>query len=1389
MLLTLYKPNTINRMKHFYLFILLIAFVLQSNAITTKATQSLKELTTEESTLNWMKLKKVETLYGFLDKAKIIFDLDELSELKIVKVETDELGWKHHRTQQYFNGIPIEGAEFIIHEKDGYVEKANGKFITNFQKERKQPSINKQASIDRLLNQIDAKTYIWDDTDFENSLKSKKQDLYASHYPNPELVYMSPDFDGNVESYRLAYKMEVTTVDPFEGYMYYVDAHTGELLHKITTIFHCNAGTGKTNYINTVDITTDYHNGQYRLHNYCLDGTGEGIAVYKQSNTSNFCCASDIYNPTNNWTSNKDAIDVFKGTEYFYNYMRTYHGLTSTDGNGELLVGNVNVKYPVTCSGNACWNAFYWQNETWFSNSASFGGPPVSIDIVAHEFTHGLTYKTANLLYQNESGALNESFSDIFGVVVERLMGPNPNGLDWLVGEDAFALRDMSNPNNSYIPQPDTYEGNHWYNLSDCNPTRFNDYCGVHTNSGVQNFWFYLLSEGGSGTNDIGQSYNVSGIGIVDAAKIAYRNLTVYLRANSSYADAENGSIQAAIDLFGANSNKVAQVKNAWCAVGGGCGQGSITLTSPNGNNVLYGGKVEPITWSIPNGPTSDMVTLEFSLNNGGNWEEIAKVSNSGGYNWLVPSVQTDLATVRVTLDGDFSARDDSDDLFKILSCTIKSGFEINTSFPQRCVNNTISFSNTTSDINNPNLIGVSYKWFVDGILESTSFNFQKVFATSGSPTITLEVEDAITCTSIKQKAMYIRQDLGANFTWDQEGTSNTVNFTANDADAIIYNWTLNNQTISSSNTFSYNFGNTGTYEICLSTNSTCGPSDYCDFVEVGDGCNTLNANFIINDSNICANTTTGFTSISTGGGSTTWSVNGVDEGNGSIFFYEFPAEGSYTLVLKTSNNNNCEDIKSETITVGPSAFQLEGVDNYMNCTSSSTNLDAGINEMQSYQWKLDNTVEGVNKTLTATESGFYTITVTDKCGQSSSKNVLVALNDQDCIRPGDMNADGKVNVEDVIYYGLHYGDCGFEREDQGIDWRNYSGLDWGSSLFSNENVDMKHADCNGNGCVDLADWEAFRVNWLKEHNQNNYPSIMLDNAVTGLSLNLVPNEEETVSSLNGQVVNLIMDLNVESDKGYDLPLYAGYVVYDLDDIEQQIGQISRAYQPSCGNLSPCFNISEQISWLTDGSIDHVSHQYFDPVTKEFKIAFTRLDQQNRVSRGRIGQLGVEITNVIPPGTNGPTEFVIEPVELAFFNAAGEPLLLGQSTSVMSSALWNDQCRNNNVNINNNNNSINYQSVYTTGTITTNGDVEIVNGSNITYGGQRVTLNSGFKARANSDFKVRYACTPIQNNGNKEENPVEDNAPVKEDEKVIKNKGILSNEQPILINNTQPQKD
>ena len=289
---------------------------------------------------------------------------------------------------------------------------------------------------------------------------------------------------------------------------------------------------------------------------------------------------------------NNPALDVHWGMEKTYDFYQSVFNRNSYDGNGSVIKNYINPSFLQAAQGNSPNNAFAMPSPynvmCYGMGDASFMSPVVGLDVEGHEYSHMVIANNGNggLTYQAESGALNESFADIFGTCVEFYGATSPN---WTIGENVvvsspYYLRSMSNPNSGYQPQPDTYEGQYWQNITNLS----SDQGGVHTNSGVQNFWFYLLCQGGSGTNDLGNTYSVTGIGILQARKIAYKNLITYLTPNATYYDAYLGSLQAAQDLYGNPSSQYTAVRQAWYAVGIGnnpnnyC-SGTTNLTASSG--------------------------------------------------------------------------------------------------------------------------------------------------------------------------------------------------------------------------------------------------------------------------------------------------------------------------------------------------------------------------------------------------------------------------------------------------------------------------------------------------------------------------------------------------------------------------------------------------------------------------------------------------------------------------------------------------------------------------------------------------------------------------------------------------------------------------------------
>jgi len=189
--------------------------------------------------------------------------------------------------------------------------------------------------------------------------------------------------------------------------------------------------------------------------------------------------------------------------------------------------------------------------------------PDAEVHSIAHEYTHFLVDRTAELIYYGESGALNEGISDIMAMAVDDHL--NLAGPAWEF-DHYHAINGLRNFANPHVKRhPKSYKMEYWHPVADSS-----DYGGVHTNSSVINHGFYLLGEGFDGTNERDIPVRVEKLGIPTAADIVFRTLSLYLGPSSNYHHARAQTIQAAIDLYGACSKEVKAVGNAWFAVGVG---------------------------------------------------------------------------------------------------------------------------------------------------------------------------------------------------------------------------------------------------------------------------------------------------------------------------------------------------------------------------------------------------------------------------------------------------------------------------------------------------------------------------------------------------------------------------------------------------------------------------------------------------------------------------------------------------------------------------------------------------------------------------------------------------------------------------------------------------
>lgn len=494
--------------------------------------------------------------------------------------------------QQTYNGIDVFGGDFIVkRDLNGNILFINGclRKVSQVMGQRISPN----QAIDYAVKALGDEVPNWmiDSSKRGVILDFEKQKFEK---PTPSLrYYMKNDQLGG--DFVLSYFIEISTNKPAE-YQFYVDAFTGAVLGQMNTI-HPVVATGNSLYSGRVTFTAENFNDTF----IALEDSARKIYTWNRKNKIEksyyFLDRDTAFNA--GWQ--RPGVDAHWGMSRTYDYFKSDLGRNSFDNKGAVITNNVNFD---TNYNNAFWSSgvqamYYGQgNGVLFSHL-------VALDVVGHEFTHAVVEHTAGLVYRKESGALNESFADMFGLCIEKKNG----GADWKLGEDCYtpgtandALRDMANPNATR--DPDCYEGTHWKAVKGCVPSggdTGNDWCGVHSNSGVGNFWFYLLTDGGNGRNDKNNNYSVTGLGVTKSAKIAYKALSTYMNSTTDYKGARIATLQAAEDLYGKKSNEYKQVCNAWYAVNVGekCCPDSMELEFKNTDPLCHDSKDGKIELTI----------------------------------------------------------------------------------------------------------------------------------------------------------------------------------------------------------------------------------------------------------------------------------------------------------------------------------------------------------------------------------------------------------------------------------------------------------------------------------------------------------------------------------------------------------------------------------------------------------------------------------------------------------------------------------------------------------------------------------------------------------------------------------------------------------------------
>ncbi|WP_440602988.1 M4 family metallopeptidase [Bacillus sp. GB_SG_008] len=492
-------------------------------------------------------LDKKETVFEYLKSKKDMFKLAGNMEkhFEIVGEEKDaEAGTTHVKLIEKYNGVPVYGSDQTVAiDKDNNVKAFFGQVIPNL--ENKNIPATASISEDEAVNIT--KADIEKEIGKVDNYDGIKKDLY---------VY---EKDGQ---YYLSYLVKASVSNPAPGYWhYFVDATNGNVIEKYNAIDHITGfGYGVLGNRTSFEMAQDEKTGAF----YLFDGKrGKGVHTFDAKNTPAwlFDLLSRYLGYTgaeveskSKFFEDKAAVDAHANAEKVYDYYKKTFNRNSFDNEGAKLISTVHVGDGWN---NAAWNGVQMMYGD--GDGKTFIPFSAGLDVIAHELTHAVTEYSANLEYQDESGALNESLSDIMGAMVDRD--------DWEMGEDIYtpdkqgdAFRSLSNP--AAIPNPlKPTEG-----YPDHYSKRYTgtvDNGGVHINSSINNKAAYLVSEGGTH-----YGVTVKGVGRAATEKIYYRALTKYLTANSNFSMMRQAAIQAAADLYGQNSDAVYAVTKAYDAVG-----------------------------------------------------------------------------------------------------------------------------------------------------------------------------------------------------------------------------------------------------------------------------------------------------------------------------------------------------------------------------------------------------------------------------------------------------------------------------------------------------------------------------------------------------------------------------------------------------------------------------------------------------------------------------------------------------------------------------------------------------------------------------------------------------------------------------------------------------
>ncbi|MDB4107812.1 M4 family metallopeptidase, partial [Bacteroidia bacterium] len=495
------------------------------------------------------------SLNNVLSDLPSLFGWNEKSVLKEFSRSTDDIGYTHIKYQQYVKNVAVKGGEWIMHLKDGEVQSASGRIYASYDVKTENAigkEIAKNKAFEHVINNVHA--YV------APKLSVIDRTTHTHQYIDFEV--------GNSLAAKLVYVVEVRPTD-LHHYNVWVDAHTAEILK--TTDELCEIDGPKQ------ASATDLNNKSVTLNTYQVGSTYYMIDASKSMWTSSQPSSfpdnpvgaiwtidagntaaqsfSHVASSNNSW-SEKSSVSAHYNAGIAFDYFKNTYNRNSLNGNGGSIISVVNVSDD---DGSSLANA-YWNGQAMFYGNGGSAFTPLAgaLDVAGHELTHGVVSNTANLEYQGQSGAINESMADVFGAMIDRD--------DWKMGEDIVkagqfpggALRNLQDPHNGA-----TQLGQNGYQPERMGEfyTGTQDNGGVHINSGIVNRAFYLAATGSSMNKE-------------KAEKIWYRALVSHLTSKSQFLDLRYACVDAATALYGAN--EIAAIKAAF---------DGVEIYDPNGNS------------------------------------------------------------------------------------------------------------------------------------------------------------------------------------------------------------------------------------------------------------------------------------------------------------------------------------------------------------------------------------------------------------------------------------------------------------------------------------------------------------------------------------------------------------------------------------------------------------------------------------------------------------------------------------------------------------------------------------------------------------------------------------------------------------------------------------